>query len=548
MVVGIHPSPAQQLRFGTAGIRAAVGPAAHQMNVAQVARVTHATAAWLIEHAPAKDPSTSLGELAATRDPESRRFGVGASLHNESAAPRIVVGYDSRYGSHVFATTAAEVFAGAGCEVLMYPMPTPTPMVPWLIKSWGLDGGVQITASHNPAGDNGYKVFTAQGRLLPAGAEKDVEELLRTAPEAKDIPRVTVRPCPDYMRRYIDDVTNLVLPDGADLLATNNARAGLVVAFTAMHGVGGRALHNALQVAGFAQVYPVMSQLFPDPTFPSVHFPSPEEAPAVAQLLEHGEEVQADIVVALDPDADRCAIGIRGPEGLRMLSGDEAGVLLAHHLLPEHQVSIDSPAPAPIVATTYVSTEMFTALAKERGWDLRLTPTGFKNLTAVGGEHTSVDYAFEEAVGIAPAPHLVDDKDGIITALVACAWAAELKAQGTSLADELSALKRECGFFDNRQIAARTAHPASLMDALTRALIDRLAHWGVEPHPAPAPHMVVLRGQEPGGARVRVIARRSGTEPKVKIYVEVSHTPSAQEARRFLGEACGAIERVLDGI
>ena len=170
-------------------------------------------------------------------------------------------------------------------------------------------------------------MFTAQGRLLPAGAEKDVEELLRTAPEAKDIPRVTVRPCPDYMRRYIDDVTNLVLPDGADLLATNNARAGLVVAFTAMHGVGGRALHNALQVAGFAQVYPVMSQLFPDPTFPSVHFPSPEEAPAVAQLLEHGEEVQADIVVALDPDADRCAIGIRGPEGLRMLSGDEAGVL-----------------------------------------------------------------------------------------------------------------------------------------------------------------------------------------------------------------------------
>ena len=527
----------EQLAFGTAGMRAPIGPASHQMNVFQVTRITSGVAMWLGKHriiSPERrhlPEAYSMAEQFATTSPYE--LG-GLDFHDDDPAPRVVVGYDARYGSHVFATTTAEVFAGAGFEVFLLPTPSPTPLIPWLVRSWGLDGGVQITASHNPAGDNGYKVYMNNGRQLTSSAAREIEALIaQQVPAAVEIPRVTVRPCADQLRRFIDEVTSIVMPSQADLLRVNNERANIKVAVTAMHGVGGRAMMQTLQSAGFAQIFPVMRQQYPDPTFPTVEFPNPEEPEAVAELLRLGKKVSADIVIALDPDADRCAVGIRLKDGtLRMLRGDETGPLLATRMVAPW----DGEGEQPIVATTMVSSQLLTAIAADRGWDLRLTPTGFKNLNAAGGEHT-VAFAYEEAIGISPAPWLVDDKDGITTALIACTWAAELKAQGLTLADELESLYKRYGIYVGQQIAIRTNDPTGLIGACIQNPPMTLAGINLEFEAVfsgeRTPTGLLLRGPSPVG-KIRVWARASGTEPKAKLYIEIAEATSRPQAEDLL--------------
>ena len=527
----------EQLAFGTAGMRAPIGPAFHQMNVFQVTRITSGVAMWLGKHriiSPERrhlPEAYSMAEQFATTSPYE--LG-GLDFHDDDPAPRVVVGYDARYGSHVFATTTAEVFAGAGFEVFLLPTPSPTPLIPWLVRSWGLDGGVQITASHNPAGDNGYKVYMNNGRQLTSSAAREIEALIaQQVPAAVEIPRVTVRPCADQLRRFIDEVTSIVMPSQADLLRVNNERANIKVAVTAMHGVGGRAMVQTLQSAGFAQIFPVMRQQYPDPTFPTVEFPNPEEPEAVAELLRLGKKVSADIVIALDPDADRCAVGIRLKDGtLRMLRGDETGPLLATRMVAPW----DGEGEQPIVATTMVSSQLLTAIAADRGWDLRLTPTGFKNLNAAGGEHT-VAFAYEEAIGISPAPWLVDDKDGITTALIACTWAAELKAQGLTLADELESLYKRYGIYVGQQIAIRTNDPTGLIGACIQNPPTTLAGINLEFEAVfsgeRTPTGLLLRGPSPVG-KIRVWARASGTEPKAKLYIEIAEATSRPQAEDLL--------------
>ncbi|AZA09866.1 phospho-sugar mutase [Corynebacterium pseudopelargi] len=504
------------LSFGTAGMRAPIGPAEHQMNVRQVTRISAAVAAWLAEQA------ASHPHPHAQNFPEEQ--GIGMAFREEDPALRVVVGYDGRYGSHAFATTAAEVFAGFGFEVLLFPTATPTQLVPWLVRKWGLDGGVQITASHNPSAENGYKLYTASGRQLRDGAEA-IEQMISTI-EPESVPRVTVRPCNDMVRRYIDDVVEVVHPGQADLLRANSDRANIRIAMTAMHGVGGRTLASALQAAGFAQVFPVMSQHYPDPTFPSVDFPNPEEPAAVRQLLERGEEVQADVLIALDPDADRCAVGVRDRGELRMLRGDETGPLLATRLLQgcEH---------TPVVASTVVSSRLLPTIAADRGWRYLETPTGFKNICAAAGD-TTLDYAYEEAVGIAPAPWLVDDKDGIATALAVCSWAAELKGQGLTLIDELRSLHRQYGFFIGEQVAVRTTDPAALVALWKENPPTSIAGIAMEHKD----HGLIGTCDE---GQLRVMVRASGTEPKVKAYVEFQGGGS----EALLAQAIADVERQL---
>lgn len=533
----------EQLVFGTAGMRAAVGPAAHQMNVGQVTRITAGVASWLsqqitrVPHQPEPDalqPNPFAGPSL---------IGIGMPFHNDDPVPKVVVGYDARYGSHIFATTTAEVFAGAGFEVYLFPMPTPTPLVPWLVRAWKLDGGVQITASHNPAGDNGYKVYMNNGRQLHSIGAREVEALIAATPAATEIPRVTVRPATDMVRRYIDDAIGLVMPSQADLLRVNNERANIRIAVTAMHGVGGRAIVHALQSAGFAQVFPVICQQYPDPTFPTVEFPNPEEPNAVRELLKHGKEVNADILIALDPDADRCAVGIRTKDGdYRMLRGDETGPLLATRIVPVW----DGESTKPIVATTLVSSQLLSAIAADRGWELRLTPTGFKNLTSAAGTQT-VAFAYEEAIGIAPAPSLVDDKDGITTALFACAWAAELKAQGVTLGDELKSLYKKYGVYAGRQLYIRTTAPQEIIAACVENPPRDICGIPLSFEPVfnserlgRRPSGVLLRGESPLGA-LRILARASGTEPKAKLYLEIAAAKNRDEAEELL-------DRIGDGI
>ncbi|WP_047239651.1 phospho-sugar mutase [Corynebacterium epidermidicanis] len=494
----------RELNFGTAGMRAPIGPATDQMNVTQVTRVTAGVAAWL-----------------AHKIGQERNEHPVASVCSQQGPLRVVVGYDARYGSPNFAITAAEVFAGAGFEVTLLPAPAPTQIIPWLIRFRGLDAGVQITASHNPSAYNGYKVYLADGAQLDASAEREIEAMIREVTSPIDVPRVMVRPTTDQLRRYIDDITDLIAPTQAELLRVNNERAALKVAYTSLHGVGGRAMTQALQAAGFAQIFPVLAQHYPDPLFPTVDFPNPEEPGVTDLLLGTAAEHDVDVLIALDPDADRCAIGVRTADGShRMLRGDELGPLLATRLVPPFLGG----GPAPVVVTSEVSSRLLQVIAAERGWDYQESCTGFKNLIrAATSRPGELVFAYEEANGTAPAPHLVADKDGIATALFACAWAAELKAQGLTLLDELTALHKRYGIFAGTQVAVRTSDPEGLLAALRAHPPTHLAGETIH-----AADLSISDGILLSGAGVRALARTSGTENKLKFYLEV-HQPWTPE-------------------
>ncbi|APT84141.1 phospho-sugar mutase [Corynebacterium aquilae] len=525
------------LKFGTAGLRAPVGPGEDHMNVTQVTRTTAGLAAWLVERsAKLHIPHPSMLD-------EEDEGSIGADMYGQDGPIRVAVGYDARYGSHTFACTAAEVFAGAGFEVLLLPTPTPTPVMPWLVKSRGLDAGVQITASHNPAADNGYKVYVAGGAQLVSPDDRAIEEHIQAVGDPLQVPRVSVRPGADPLRRYIDDIVDRVNPVEGDKLRVNNERAALSVVFTAMHGVGGRAMNQALQAAGFARSVPVDAQQHPDPTFPTVDFPNPEEPGATDLLLLEGARQGADVLIALDPDADRCAVGVPCEGGFRMLRGDELGPLLATRLVPTFPA--DRGWAAPVVATTVVSSQLLGEIARDRGWDFQETLTGFKNLARAGdGRPGELVFAYEEAIGTCPFPDVVPDKDGIATALVTCAWAAELKASGRSLADELEALFKTYGRFAGAQVSVRTSDPAALVDTLIHHAPSTLVGLPVDSAPLRSNQGVVLNAGD-DEVSVRVIARASGTEPKAKFYIEVSHCGDMARAEELLEAVTGEVRSAL---
>lgn len=516
-------SQPRELSFGTAGMRAPIGPAPDQMNIMQITRITAGLAAWL---------SQTIGAERAAH-PHTSHLG----LFSQEGPLRVVVGYDARYGSPNFAAAAAEVFAGAGFEVTLLPAPAPTQLVPWLIRTRGLDAGVQITASHNPAAYNGYKVYLSDGRQIHAPVERAIEAAIRLVDDPLEVPRVVVRPTTDQIRRYVDDVVDLIAPPQADLLRVTNERSALKIAYTAMHGVGGRALTQSLQAAGFAQIFPVAAQHYPDPLFPTVSFPNPEEPGATDLLLETAREHDADVMIALDPDADRCAIGYRRADGTHvMLRGDDLGPLLAVRLAPR----IDA-VEHPVVAASEVSSRLLSHIAADRGWEYQETCTGFKHLVrAADDTQGTLAFAYEEAIGTAPAPELVGDKDGIATALFACAWAAELKAQGLTFADELNKLYKRYGRFRGAQIAVRSSDPHGLVEALRSHTPNSLAGIPVE-----ATKLHCSEGILFTGAGVRALARVSGTENKAKFYLEVHRPWEAEDSEELLARLSTAVEELV---
>ncbi len=280
------------LRFGTAGLRGPVGDGPDCMNVPVVVRTTAGLGAWL----------------------EANGQGGGT----------VVVGRDARTGSAEFHTAAAEVLAAAGFEVVAFGEPLPTPVTAFAVRALGAVAGVQITASHNPAADNGYKVYLADGAQLAAPADREIETAIDAVGDPADVPRVPVAPSgDDLVDRYLARVASL----------PRSPHRGVRIALTALHGVGGETAVAALRSAGFDDVHVVASQFAPDPEFPTVAFPNPEEPGATDALLALAAEVDADIALALDPDADRCAVGVPGPQGWTMLRGDETGVLLGDRIL-----------------------------------------------------------------------------------------------------------------------------------------------------------------------------------------------------------------------
>jgi phosphomannomutase len=520
------------LRFGTAGLRGPVRAGPAGMNVAVVRRATAGLADWLragcgggAQGARNERPSTG-GASHRHEGPHARRGEAEAIQHGT-----VVVGRDARHGSAAFATATVEVLAGAGFAVRVLPAPLPTPVLAFAVRQLGAVAGVQITASHNPPADNGYKVYLADGAQLAPPSDAEIEAAIAAAPAAVAIPTAATDTAAvdvaevDVTEAYLERVSRL--PRGSD--------RALRVALTPMHGVGGATAVQALHRAGFTDVHVVAAQAAPDPDFPTVAFPNPEEPGATDALLALAADVDADLAIALDPDADRCALAVRSPtpahahacpdpRGWRVLTGDETGVLLGDHLLRSGGYS------DPLVATTVVSSSMLRSVAA--AYDVRYaeTLTGFKWIVRGG---PGLVYGYEEALGYCVDPDAVRDKDGIAAAVLACDLAATLKAAGRGVPDRLDELAVAHGVHLTEGMSLRM-DPAARDAAAARLRAAPPEGWTSE---LPAPDVLVLR--RPGE---RLVVRPSGTEPKLKAYLEVVEpVPRAAE----LAEARNAAENRL---
>ncbi|MGJ7908768.1 phospho-sugar mutase [Actinopolyspora sp. H202] len=468
--------------FGTAGIRAPLRAGPNGMNRAVVIRTTAGLAAWLAER-----------EVGGT----------------------VVVGHDARHGSRQFAVDAADVLCAAGFDVRVLPEPLPTPVLARAARALEAVAGVQLTASHNPPTDNGYKVYLAGGEPLVAPHDAEIEQAISEVGAAETVPGERgwhhyERALPEYLERVAE-------------LAGEDA-GGLRVAATALHGVGAAPLERALRDAGFTDTHFVVAQREPDPDFPTVEFPNPEEPGATDAVLELARDIEADLAVALDPDADRCALGVPTSEGgWRMLRGDETGVLLGDHIL----ATIDwRNRPDPLVATTIVSSSMLESVAQAHGARYDETLTGFKWLMRAGdGSGGGLIYAYEEALGHCVDPDHVRDKDGIATAVVACDLAATLARAGTTLPGRLAELEIEHGVHETGQLSVRMTEPAAIAATMRRLREHppgELAGTRVEPRDLlPESDVLILRGSTRDGVGKRVVIRPSGTEPKLKCYLQV---------------------------
>ncbi|MCX5044478.1 phospho-sugar mutase [Aldersonia sp. NBC_00410] len=462
------------LRFGTAGLRGPLRDGPDGMNPDVVTRATAGLAAWLQE----------------------RCLGGGV----------VVVGYDARHGSREFGAITAEVLAAAGFAVRLFPRPLPTPLTAFAVRALDAVAGVQITASHNPATDNGYKVFVSGGAQLISPADREIEAKIDAVGPAAAVPRSQVEPIGDELvERYLARVASL--PHGTE----RNVR----IALTPLHGVGGETALAALRMAGFTDLHVVDEQYQPDPDFPTVAFPNPEEAGATDLLLTLAERVDADLAVALDPDADRCALGVRDADGWRMLRGDETGALLGEHVLAT------APADA-LVASTVVSSRLLGKLARARGARHAETLTGFKWLVRAGD---GLVYAYEEALGHCVDPDAVRDKDGISAAVLAADLAAGAKERGTTLPALLDDLAREFGLHATDQVSRRV-DDLGVIEAIMAQLRSAVP-TEVAGEPVEATDLLQRRGLQRTdaliltGARSRIVVRPSGTEPKLKCYLEV---------------------------
>jgi phosphomannomutase len=544
------------LAFGTAGIRAAEGAGPMRMNRLVAGRV----AAGLARYIAAADPAT---------DPAAGAAGV-------------VVGYDGRRGSAVFAADAARILSLAGLRVWLLPRALPTPVLAFAVRRLGTAYGLMVTASHNPREDNGIKVYVADGGQLLPPADEEIAAAI-AAVDPLRLPAgwaggpFEFRPADEAVAGYIAAVA----AGGCREARSGEAGSGgreLTVVHTALHGVGDETLRAVLAAAGWPAPVPVTEQQQPDPAFPTVPYPNPE-APGVLDLARAAaERVGADLVLANDPDADRLAVMVQGPDGWRALTGDELGALLGDAVLRGLAAGPSGPGAAAVVATTVVSGSLLRRLAQAAGVRCVSTLTGFKWIARAGGDGTLV-YGYEQALGYAVRPDLVADKDGISAALLVLQLAAEQAAVGGTLAGRLDALALAHGLHVTRERSLRAdgaAGLARLADAVERVrrqpppaldgqpvtvtdlleddpgVVD-LAGGRAERAPGqPVPRADVLIWHAGGDARVMI--RPSGTEPVVKLYAEVvrparssaelaaARTAAVETAERLLAAAAALLE------
>ncbi len=464
------------LEFGTAGLRGALGAGPNRMNRVVVIRAAAGLAAYLRE------------EGAVDGD-------------------AVVIGYDARHNSVVFARDTAEVLTGAGLRALTLPRALPTPLLAFAIRELGCVAGVMVTASHNPPQDNGYKVYLGDGSQIVPPADTGIAEAIAAVGALSEVPRGDAGTLldDDIVERYLASVAGLVGPGPRDLTTV----------YTPLHGVGNTSVLSVMGRAGFPAPYVVREQELPDPEFPTVAFPNPEEPGAMDLALALAEERDVDLVVANDPDADRCAAAVRGPHGWQMLRGDEVGALLGLHLLRTGRTGV--------YANSIVSSSLLGKLAAAHGQPHEETLTGFKWI----GRVPHLAFGYEEALGYCVDPEHVRDKDGVSALLLLCEMAAAAKVDGKTLIDLLDDIALAHGLHATDQLSVRVTDLGEIAAAMARLRSTPPVALGGLPvvraddlvlGSAALPPTDGLRYQMDGA---RVIVRPSGTEPKLKCYLEV---------------------------
>lgn len=467
------------LQFGTAGLRGRLGPGSNRMNRIVVARAAAGLAAYLVANG-------------------------GTS---------VVIGYDARRNSDVFARDTARIMSGTGITAMVLPSALPTPVLAFAIRELGCDAGVMVTASHNPPDDNGYKVYLGDGSQIVPPADAEIAACIAAVGPLASIPQSD-----DY--RILDNaVLDAYVARAVSLLGDGPREVSAV--YTAMHGVGGEVFMRAVAGAGFAAPTKVAAQFAPDGRFPTVNFPNPEEPGAMDLALADARAQGADVIIANDPDADRSAAGIRTAEDYRMLTGDEVGALLGWWIV-ERGRRAGSPAQG-VYAQSIVSGTLLERIASDAGLGYAATLTGFKWISKV----PDLRFGYEEALGYCCDPEAVKDKDGITASLLMLEMVAALKAEGRGVQDVLDDLARTFGLYATSQLSVRVSDIDLIADAMARLRADPPTSLGGR-------DVIRMDDLEKGadglpptdGLRftlkdARVIIRPSGTEPKLKCYLQV---------------------------
>jgi len=493
------------LQFGTAGLRGPIGPGPSCMNRAVVGR----TAAGIAAYMKARGMS------------------------------KVVVGRDARYGSEDFTRETAEIMSGAGMQVFVLPRPLPTPVLAFATEFLACDVGIMITASHNPPEDNGYKVYIGP---VADGINYASSQI--------------VNPTDGYIAKEIDAITSLssqkrgsswtvleedVVSEYVRRTATLAPRPGdLKIVYTAMHGVGTETIQRVFNHAGFATLILVDEQCTPDPDFPTVAFPNPEEPGAMDLALKKARDFGADLVIANDPDADRCAAAINDPRtGWRMLRGDELGIILGEW--------IARTKPEGTFGNSIVSSSALRKISAHYDIEFKEVLTGFKWLAKI----ENLAFGYEEAIGYAVDSDNVNDKDGISAALFLAQVATDLKREGITLSDLLDEVWDRHGFHGTEQISIRVTDLSSITRLLARLrtnppseIAGRVVE-SIDDLAAPKdglPPTDGLRIWLAGG--IRIIVRPSGTEAKLKCYIEVV-TTSSDESQKLLDEIRQPLKELL---
>ena len=470
------------LEFGTAGLRGPIGPGPSCMNQAVVGR----TAAGLVKYM------------------------------KERSLTSVVIGRDARHGSDIFERISAEILSGAGLTVSVLPRPLPTPVLAFAVNELHADVGIMVTASHNPGSDNGYKVYlggvvdgvTYRGSQIITPADKQISAHIKSIESLKSIPRSKTWHTLDenIVEKYVER-TKVLAPRPGDLK----------IVYTAMHGVGTKTLQRVFHRAGFASLILVESQAQPDPDFPTLVFPNPEEAGALDHALETARTFDADLVIANDPDADRCSVAIKDRDlSWKALRGDEIGAILGEVMARS--------AKSGTLANSIVSSSVLSKIAAHHKLNFEETLTGFKYIAKI----PNLIFGYEEAIGFCVDSQTVNDKDGISAALFMAQIATDLRAEGKTLLDLLDEIWKTYGFHATEQISIRVndlSTISNLMKKLRNNPLSDIAGFklltmddlAIPTNSLPPTDGIRFTLEQ----NIRIIIRPSGTEPKIKCYIEV---------------------------